>query len=137
MNTFQQTAILCNASVAPRDFETIWQLRTERIRKYPAVGFPGFWDGRCAGWSLPVQPWNFGKGNSPLQLVGHVYEPVTPIGWALAMRERIGGALLTIEDDHHGSLSSLPCASKAVEFFSTGKTSDDSCAGAPIPPPAR
>ncbi|WP_410661379.1 alpha/beta fold hydrolase [Amycolatopsis sp. lyj-112] len=134
-NTFQQTAVLCNASEGPRDFETIWKRRTERIRAYPAVASPGFWDGRCAGWDLPVQPWKFTKGTSPLQLAGHVYEPVTPIGWALAMRERIGGALLTIEDDHHGSLSSLPCASKAVEFFSTGKTSDDSCAGKPIPSP--
>ncbi len=135
-NTFQQTAILCNASEGPRDFETIWQRRLDRIRAYPAVASPGFWDGRCAGWPLPVQPWNFAGGTSPLQLVGHVYEPVTPIGWALAMRERIGGALLTVEDDHHGSLSSLPCASKAVEFFSTGTAGDGSCAGAPIPPPS-
>ncbi|WP_414941302.1 alpha/beta hydrolase [Amycolatopsis sp. cmx-11-51] len=61
---------------------------------------------------------------------------MTPIGWALAMRQRIGGALLTIEDDHHGSLSSLPCASKAVAFFSTGEAGDGSCAGAPIPSPS-
>ncbi|MFD5095122.1 alpha/beta fold hydrolase [Amycolatopsis thailandensis] len=135
-NTFQQTAILCNASEGPRDFETIWQRRLERISAYPAVASPGFWNGRCAGWPLPVQPWKFTPGTSPLQLVGHTYEPVTPIGWAVAMRERIGGALLTIEDDHHGSLSSLPCASKAVEFFSAGKTDDGSCAGAPIPPPS-
>ncbi len=137
-NTFQQTAILCNASEGPRDFETIWQRRLDRVREYPAVASPGIWNGRCAGWTLPVQPWKFTPGTSALQLVGHTYEPVTPIGWALAMRDRIGGTLLTIEDDHHGSLSSLPCASKAVEFFSTGETSDGSCAGAPIPsPPGR
>jgi hypothetical protein len=70
-----------------------------------------------------------------LQLVGHASEPVTPIGWALAMRQRVGGALMTIEDDVHGSLSSLACADAAVTFFDTGKTTSASCAGAPIPAP--
>jgi hypothetical protein len=53
------------------------------------------------------------------------------------MRARIGGTLLTVEDDEHGSLMDLPCAAKAVEFFDTGKTSDGSCPGAPIPPASR
>ncbi|MFC3455326.1 alpha/beta hydrolase [Amycolatopsis speibonae] len=109
-----------HASEGPRDFETIWQRRLDRVR---------------AGRPLPVQPWTFTPGTSPLQLVGHTCEPVTPIDWAVARHERIGGSLLTVEDDHHGSLSSLLCASKAVEFFSTGKAGDGSCAGAPIPPP--
>ena len=134
-NFFQQKAILCNESTAARDFETIWQRREERIRKYPAAGWAGSYDGMCAGWTLPVQPWAFGTGKSALQLVGHLYEPVTPIGWTWAMRKQIGGAVLTVEDDHHGSLSSLPCANKAVDFFSTGKTSADSCSGLPIPAP--
>jgi hypothetical protein len=117
------------------DFDSVWQRRGERLRKYPAAGSSGVYDGWCARWTLPAQPWRFGQGQSPLQLVGHLYEPVTPIGWALDMRRQIGGALLTVEDGHHGSLSSLPCASKAVEFFSTGNTSSDSCAGEPIPAP--
>lgn len=134
-NFFQQKAVLCNESTTARDFETIWQRRQERLRKHPAAGWAGSYDGMCAGWTLPVQPWAFTTGKSALQLVGHLYEPVTPIGWTWAMRKQIGGAVLTVEDDHHGSLSSLPCASKAVEFFSTGETSADSCSGLPIPAP--
>jgi hypothetical protein len=70
-----------------------------------------------------------------LQLVGHAYEPVTPIGWALRMQQRIGGALMTVEDDVHGSLSSLPCADAAVTFFDTGQTTSKPCPGAPTPKP--
>ncbi|MGW0522571.1 alpha/beta fold hydrolase [Crossiella sp. NPDC003009] len=129
-NTFQQTAVLCNGSTSARDFETLYRLRQERIRKYPLMAFPGTWDGTCAGWTQPVRPWDFRSGESPLQLVGHRHEPVTPHGWAEQMRERIGGRLLTVEDDHHGSLSSIPCAAKAVAFFRTGKPSSGSCPGA-------
>ena len=89
----------------------------------------------CVGWPLAARPWLFEKGTSPLQLVGHAYEPVTPIGWALAMRDRNGGDLMTIEDDAHGSLSDLPCAEAAVTFFDTGRTTTSSCAGPPMPAP--
>ncbi|WP_410574064.1 hypothetical protein [Amycolatopsis sp. cmx-4-61] len=51
------------------------------------------------------------------------------------MQQRLGGALLTIEDDVHGSLSSLPCADAVVAFFDTGRTTSASCAGAPVPAP--
>ncbi len=57
------------------------------------------------------------------------------IGCAFAMRGRIGGDLMTIEDDAHGSLSALPCADAAVTFFDTGRTTTKSCAGAPVPTP--
>lgn len=40
------------------------------------------------------------------------------------MRRRIGGALLTVED---GSLNRVPCGSRAVEFFSTGRTGNGTC----------
>ena len=132
---FQQTALLCNESPSPRDFDTVWQHRLDRMRRYPVAGGFGIYEQRCIGWPEPARPWSFTAGTSPVQLVGHTYEPVTPIGWALAMQRRIGGALMTIEDDVHGSLSSLPCASAAVTFFDTGRTSSASCAGAPIPPP--
>jgi hypothetical protein len=42
---------------------------------------------------------------------------------------------MTLEDDAHGSLSSLPRAEAVVTFFDTGKTTSASCAGTPIPPP--
>ncbi|WP_086843450.1 alpha/beta fold hydrolase [Amycolatopsis kentuckyensis] len=134
-NHFQQTALLCNESPSPRDFETVWQHRLDRMRRLPVAGGYGLYEQLCVGWPLPARPWSFEKGTSPLQLAGHLYEPVTPIGWAIAMQRRIGGALMTIEDDAHGSLSSLPCADAVVTFFDTGKTTSESCAGAPVPAP--
>ncbi|WP_410674680.1 alpha/beta fold hydrolase [Amycolatopsis sp. cmx-4-68] len=134
-NHFQQTALLCNESPSPRDFETVWQHRLDRMQRLPVAGRYGFYEQLCVGWPLPARPWNFTTGTSPLQLVGHAYEPVTPIGWAIAMQQRIGGALMTVEDDVHGSLSSLTCADAAVTFFDTGKTTSTSCAGEPIPAP--
>lgn len=134
-NHAQQTALLCNESPSPRDFETVWRHRVDRMKRLPVAGGYGLYEPMCIGWPLPARPWAFAAGKSPLQLVGHAYEPVTPIGWAIAMRQRIGGALMTIEDDVHGSLSSLTCANAAVTFFDTGRTTSASCAGAPIPAP--
>ncbi|MFB9903091.1 alpha/beta fold hydrolase [Allokutzneria oryzae] len=134
-NTFLNIAVICNEALSTRDFETAWAHREGRIAKYPAGGERASFDGKCANWPLPVQPWRLKTGASPLQLVGHLYEGVTPIDWAVSMRGRIGGTLFTIEDDRHGSLSSLPCGATGVEFFATGKPSGLSCAGPPIPTP--
>ncbi len=134
-NHFQQTALLCNESPSPRDFETVWQHRLDRMTRFPVAGGYGLYEQMCTGWPNPAQRWQLSRGNSPLQLVGHLYEPVTPIGWAVAMQRRIGGALMTVEDDVHGSLSWLPCADVAVMFFDTGQTTTNSCPGAPIPAP--
>lgn len=132
---FQQTALLCNESPSPRDFGTVWRHRLDRIRRDPVAGGYGSYEQLCVGWPNPARPWHFGPGTSPLQLVGHTYEPVTPIGWAVAMQRRIGGDLMTVADDVHGSLSSLPCAQAAVTFFDTGRTTTRSCPGAPVPGP--
>ncbi|MGW5717161.1 alpha/beta fold hydrolase [Amycolatopsis sp. NPDC003865] len=131
-NHFQQTALLCNESPSPRDFDTVWQHRLDRMARLPVAGGYGLYEQLCVGWPLAARPWSFEKGTSPLQLVGHLYEPVTPIGWALRMRDRIGGTLMTVEDDVHGSLASLPCADAAVAFFDTGRATAESCPGAPL-----
>ncbi|WP_326569092.1 alpha/beta fold hydrolase [Amycolatopsis rhabdoformis] len=134
-NSFQQNALLCNESPSPRDFDAVWQDRLDRIKANPVTGSFGFYEPMCVGWPQPATQWHFSAGKSPLQLVGHAFEPVTPIGWALAMQRHIGGSLMTIEDDAHGSLSSLPCAAAAVTFFDTGQTSTQSCPGDPVPAP--
>ncbi|QRP44577.1 alpha/beta fold hydrolase [Amycolatopsis sp. FDAARGOS 1241] len=134
-NSFQQNALLCNESPSPRDFDTVWQDRLDRLKANPETGGFGIYEQLCVGWPVPATQWHFTPGKSPLQLVGHTYEPVTPIGWAFAMQRQIGGSLLTVEDDAHGSLSSLPCASAAVTFFDTGKPATQSCPGDPIPAP--
>lgn len=132
---FPQTALLCNDSPSPRDFETVWRHHEERSARFPVAGRFGFYERRCVGWPTEGKQWELAAGTSPVQLVGHLYEPVTPIGWALEMRGRIGGDLMTVEDDAHGSLSDLPCAEVAVTFFDTGRTTTSSCAGAPVPAP--
>ncbi|WP_083959819.1 alpha/beta fold hydrolase [Streptoalloteichus hindustanus] len=134
-NDFQNHAVVCNEGLNSRDFETIWKDWQERKRLYPAAGGIAHFASRCTGWPLPVQPWNLKQNTSSLQLVGHSYESVTPLPWALSMRKKIGGALLTVEDDVHGSLMDLPCAAKAVTYFREGKVSNESCPGAPIPTP--
>lgn len=134
-NFFQQNALLCNESPSPRDFDTVWQDRLDRIKANPVAGSFGVYEQMCVGWPVPATQWQFTAGKSPLQLVGHAFEPVTPIGWALAMQRQIGGSLMTIEDDAHGSLSGLPCAAAAVTFFDTGNTTTQSCPGEPIPAP--
>jgi pimeloyl-ACP methyl ester carboxylesterase len=134
-NHFQQTALLCNESPSPRDFDTVWQHRLDRMKRLPVAGAYGFYEQLCIGWPLDARPWSFANGRSPLQLVGHAYEPVTPIGWAIRMQRKIGGTLMTVEDDAHGSLSSLPCADAAVTFFDTGRTTSEPCPGAPTPKP--
>ncbi len=120
----------------PRDFEAHWGNHLALSAELPVAGSHGSYDGYCAGWPLPATTWHFKPGKNPLQLVGHTYESVTPLPWAHNMRTHIGGSLLTIEDDRHGSLSILPCASKAVEFFDTGKISNTTCPGTPILPAA-
>jgi pimeloyl-ACP methyl ester carboxylesterase len=134
-NHFQQTALLCNESPSPRDFDTVWQHRLDRMKRLPVAGAYGFYEQLCIGWPPDARPWSFANGRSPLQLVGHAYEPVTPIGWAIRMQRKIGGTLMTVEDDAHGSLSSLPCADAAVTFFDTGRTTSEPCPGAPTPKP--
>ncbi|MFD2472515.1 alpha/beta fold hydrolase [Amycolatopsis silviterrae] len=132
---FQQTALLCNESPTPRDFDTVWQDHLDRVKANSVAGKYGSYEQRCVGWPVPATQWQFTPGKSPLQLVGHTYEPVTPIKWAFATQRRIGGSLMTVEDDAHGSLSSLPCATAAVTFFDTGQPTTQSCPGEPIPAP--
>ena len=54
---------------------------------------------------------------------------MVPAGFARDMQRRIGGALLTADDDEHGLLQRLVCGSKAVDFFHSGRTSSGSCPG--------
>jgi hypothetical protein len=130
---FAQTALLCNTSDSPRDFATVSRHRTERMARYPVAGGFGIYESRCIGWPRDAEAVRFGRGGSPLQLVGHRYEPVTPYPWTNDMRALVGGDVMTIEDDVHGSLYRLPCADAAVTFFDTGRTNTGTCAGAPIP----
>ncbi|AXX31631.1 hypothetical protein [Actinosynnema mirum] len=43
------------------------------------------------------------------------------------MREVIGGELLSVTDERHGSLKSSPCAEFAVRLFDTGRAEGGTC----------
>jgi pimeloyl-ACP methyl ester carboxylesterase len=125
-----QVAVLCNDEGAAPPRAALWRRIQQKSVSDPVLGGEGNFEHWCAGWPAPAQRWHLKSGTSALQLVGHRYEDTTPYGFALDMQRRIGGALLTVEDDQHGSLQRLPCGSKAVEFFSTGRTDNGTCPGA-------
>ncbi|MFD2416300.1 alpha/beta fold hydrolase [Amycolatopsis pigmentata] len=125
--SLMQVSVLCNDQGPDPDVDTLWWDELRRRAKYPLFGALAGYQHWCAGWPLPAQPTTPRRGSSELQLVGHRYEPVTPYRWAQDMRERIGGALLTVEDEKHGSLDRIACGSKAVEFFSIGRTDNGTC----------
>ncbi|RJQ68164.1 alpha/beta fold hydrolase [Pseudonocardiaceae bacterium YIM PH 21723] len=89
----------------------------------------------CAQYPFPAKHFDLVRGTSRLQLVGHRWETNTVYGWAQQMRESVGDALLTVNDDVHASFWNLPCASKGVQFFLKGSLSNDVCEGAPIREP--
>lgn len=128
MNTLQYNAMMCNEGAGARDFDTLWAGNEDRKRRYPATGGGNItvW---CADWPWPARDWPTVRGRSPLQNVGHLDEGDTPYPWTVATRDAIGGALLTVLDDQHASLSKIPCAAKAVDFFRTGRTTEGSCPG--------
>lgn len=125
-----QVSVLCNDQGPDPDVDTLWQEERHRAAESPLFSWKASYQHWCAAWPLPSQPWNLRKGTSPLLLVGHRTETVTPHTWAVAMRHRIGGRLLTVEDGVHGSLSQIPCGQEAVDFFRTGRVDTRTCPGA-------
>jgi pimeloyl-ACP methyl ester carboxylesterase len=126
-NYLQNRAVLCNDATGGRDFETVWAAKRNRALRYPAAGGESNHALQCQGWPLPAEPWRLQKGKSPLQLSGHTDEDVTPYAWAKSMQAAIGGQLVTVDNGEHGSLSRVPCAAKAVDFFHTGHTTKGKC----------
>ncbi|ONI71355.1 hypothetical protein ALI144C_52165 [Actinosynnema sp. ALI-1.44] len=128
-NFVNNRAMFCNDGTGGRDFADIWAKRQQRIEKYPAAGGRLQMSFQCPKWPVQAKPWNLTKGTSALQLSGHRYENDTPYMWAQRMQAQIGGALLTINDDVHGSIRRIPCGAKVVDFFRTGRTDNGSCEG--------
>ncbi|MFE9611336.1 alpha/beta fold hydrolase [Streptomyces sp. NPDC006012] len=126
-----QISVLCNDQGADPGEGTLWRQDRQRLAASPLFSWEAGYQYWCAGWPSAAQPWRLKRSTSALQLVGHRFETVTPYRWARDMRARVGGALLTVEDGVHGSLSQTSCGSRAVEFFSTGRVFDGSCPGVP------
>ncbi|MDF5751245.1 alpha/beta fold hydrolase [Spongiactinospora sp. TRM90649] len=129
LNGLQYQAIFCNDGVGGRDFEQVWANAEARRSTFPATGGYIEASGWCGSWPWPARPWKPVKGTSPLQVSGHVDENVTPYAWAVDTWKAAGGTLLTVQDNQHGSLRGLPCATKVVDFFRTGRTTGGTCPG--------
>jgi pimeloyl-ACP methyl ester carboxylesterase len=136
LNRYVQHAVNCADTTSTRDLDQVWRDFQARQARYPLTtsGEPGY-AGSCVDWPYTGKNIDYRPGHSPLQIIGHRYESVTPYQGALEMQQRIGGSVLTVGDDVHGSLAMIPCASKLVTFFETGSPITDSCDGPPIPEP--
>ncbi|MFF8908774.1 alpha/beta fold hydrolase [Streptomyces olivaceoviridis] len=128
LNAVQYNAMLCNVDPTPTDFPHLWSAAQARRAAHPAVGgaYISPW---CADWPVYTPPTPVVRGNSPVQISGHLDEGTTPYAWAEQAHEAAGGTFLTVRDDVHASLKNLPCGARVVEFFRTGKTTSGSCPG--------
>ncbi|GAA2243374.1 alpha/beta hydrolase [Streptomyces amakusaensis] len=125
-NVLQYNAMFCNTAPASRGFGDLWAAREARRKADPLTGGTEFspW---CAKWPLNAPAAKPARGDSALQLSGHLYEVPTPYVWAEQARDATGATLLTILDDGHASLPVSPCAEKAITFFRTGRKAEGTC----------
>ncbi|MCF2533429.1 alpha/beta fold hydrolase [Yinghuangia soli] len=128
-NATAQLAYLCNEDTSTRALEPLWDEYRDHLRDHPVTGAWTVQRPMCAGWTLPPQRFELGRGGSPV-LSGHVNEYLTPYPWTGQMRERIGGTVFTVKDFAHGSVLYAPdCTSHLVAYFETGEPGGLSCEG--------
>ncbi|MFF7705574.1 alpha/beta fold hydrolase [Streptomyces lydicus] len=129
INHLAYRALVCNDGSGGRDFEVTWRNEQRRQHDYQAAGGDSVFAWQCSRWPLPARPWKLRKGTSLLQLSGHIGEEVTPYSWARATKNVIGGSLMTVDNDLHGTLWTTPCGMSAVQFFRTGAAPKGKCPG--------
>jgi pimeloyl-ACP methyl ester carboxylesterase len=120
-------AVFCNEDTGPRhSFDAAWAAYQRRLAANPLTGASLRFSADCTGWPLP---------NASLVLSGHLHESPSPYQWTWEMRQLVGGSVLTVADDVHGSVPEAPeCAAKLVAYFDTGRAPrHDRCAGIPGP----
>ena len=102
---------------------------------YPVTGEAATPIPQCAGWELPVHALPLRHQAGSLVMSAHRYELLSPYAWALRMQKLIGGRILTVDDDVHGSATGLDpdCASLIPEYLFTGRLQRGGCQGIPIP----
>lgn len=126
-NVLQYNAVMCNDGTGSHNANEIWADVQRRVQTDPVSGYRADTALFCGSWPWVAKPWQLTPGHSPLQLSGHLQEDTTPYVWAVAMHKQVGGGLLTIDDDVHGSLPDLPCAQQAIDFFHTRRTQNGAC----------
>ncbi|TDD25928.1 alpha/beta fold hydrolase [Nonomuraea diastatica] len=123
----------CNEDLGSRSFEAAWNAYQKRLKRYPVTGRTSPVAPMCAGWPLPVHKTHLKHHGGSLMLSGHRYETLSPWEGVLAMRAAIGGTLVTMDDDVHGSAIRVPgCAAKVIAYFETGRRAT-SCPSGPEP----
>ncbi|WP_236666932.1 MULTISPECIES: alpha/beta fold hydrolase [unclassified Nonomuraea] len=129
-------AFQCNEELGERTFESWWNAYLKRVQRYPVTGRTVAatpYVAPCAGWPLPAQKTDLRPFGGSLMLSGHLHESMSPYESTPAMREAIGGTVVTIDDDVHGSAFQVPgCIEKLVDYFETGKRTT-TCPGMPLP----
>ncbi|WP_161987421.1 alpha/beta fold hydrolase [Prescottella subtropica] len=81
----------------------------------------------CSGWPLPGEAAAVADTGTDLLIVGHRDEMVTPYPWALDAHAAMGGQLLTIEDDVHGSTVGSSCGWLVTQFLDAGTIDESDC----------
>jgi hypothetical protein len=126
-------ALLCNEDEGRRDFESAWDAYQRRLPLYPVTG-AGEAIPPCGGWTLPLTVPRLRYTTASLVMAAHRWEAPAPYSFALWMRAVIGGQILTVNDDVHGSSGYAPdCAPKVVTYFFTGQLDGNTCQGVPVP----
>lgn len=129
-------AVFCNEDTGPRhSFDSAWAAYQRRVAANPLTGPSLPFSADCTGWPLPVQPVHLHRSTASLVLSGHLHESPSPYQWTWEMQQEVGGSVLTVADDVHGSVPEAPeCAAKLVAYFDSGRAPrHDRCAGIPEP----
>ncbi|HEY1174841.1 MAG TPA: alpha/beta hydrolase, partial [Phytomonospora sp.] len=134
-NETMNQAVFCNEDLGRRDFDSAWTAYRKAVKKYPVTGRLHATTPPCAGWTIPPEPVRLRDSGTPLVLSGHRYETLSPYEWTWDMQDEVGGKVMTVNDDVHGSaLMSPDCANRIAEFFETGRVRGRTCVGAPGAP---
>lgn len=132
-NMTARLAYFCNEDLGSRTFDSWWNAYRERLERYPVTGAAVSFFSLCAGWPLPAQATRLRHDGGSLMLSGHVHESLSPYEWTLDMRAAIGGTVVTVDDDVHGSALGTPgCVAKVIDYFETGRRTS-TCPGVPLP----
>ncbi len=127
-------AIFCNGDGGRRDFESAWKAYQDRLRRYPVTGPTSNHLPPCAGWPLPIERIRLHHGGGSLVLSGHRWETPSVFEWTGEMHDAVGGKVVTVDDDVHGSVLDSPdCLARVARFFETGSVGAKTCEGIPVP----
>jgi pimeloyl-ACP methyl ester carboxylesterase len=132
-NPVANVAMFCNEDLGPRTFEPAWNAYQKRLKSYPVTGEASMFFPMCAGWPLEPKAPELRRGGGSLVLSGHLHESPSPYEWTEETRAAVGGHVVTVDDDMHGSALQTPgCQAAVAAYFATGRIAR-TCAGAPIP----